>query len=205
MGGAVRISRSQRIQSWRQLSLWPHQIKALTVIERYIRARPARAALIRMPTGTGKSGVIAVAAKSLKEAPSVLVVTPWLHLREQITIDIDYRFWQTIGIASDQWSKEVKEIVPGSIRTFALAGKTPRVLVCTIQTLQTIHRTDPKAYARLREEVSLVLVDEGHREPAPEWAQAVRELKKPTVLLTATPYRNDYRIFDVDPSVSSQE
>lgn len=158
-----------------------------------------------MPTGTGKSGVIAVAAKSLKEAPSVLVVTPWLHLREQITIDIDYRFWQTIGIASDQWSKEVKEIVPGSIRTFALAGKTPRVLVCTIQTLQTIHRTDPKAYARLREEVSLVLVDEGHREPAPEWAQAVRELKKPTVLLTATPYRNDYRIFDVDPSVSSQE
>jgi hypothetical protein len=42
-----------------------------------------------------------------------------------------------------------------------------------------------------------VFVDEGHYEPAVEWGQAVKQLQKPTVLLTATPYRNDLKLFQV--------
>ena len=45
----------------------------------------------------------------------------------------------------------------------------------------------------------MIIVDEGHREPAPKWAESVRELKKPTVLFTATPCRNDHKMFNVDP------
>jgi superfamily II DNA or RNA helicase len=41
----------------------------------------------------------------------------------------------------------------------------------------------------------LVLVDEGHYEPAPDWSRAIRSLRRPTVLLTATPYRNDEKYF----------
>jgi hypothetical protein len=75
----------------------------------------------------------------------------------------------------------------------------PTVLVCTVPALQRIHIADASAYSRLAERVSLVLVDEGHREPAPDWARAVRGLRKPTALLTATPYRNDHKVFNVDP------
>jgi superfamily II DNA or RNA helicase len=72
------------------------------------------------------------------------------------------------------------------------------IFICTIQALQDIHIYDKVSYNKLKERISLVVVDEGHREPAPEWAKAVRELNKPTVLFTATPYRNDHKIFDVD-------
>ena len=43
----------------------------------------------------------------------------------------------------------------------------------------------------------LVLVDEGHYEPAPSWSRSVRSLGRPTLLLSATPFRNDYKLFSV--------
>jgi superfamily II DNA or RNA helicase len=43
----------------------------------------------------------------------------------------------------------------------------------------------------------LVLVDEGHYEPAISWSKGVRELNRPTILLSATPYRNDFKSFRV--------
>jgi hypothetical protein len=46
--------------------------------------------------------------------------------------------------------------------------------------------------------VRLVIVDEGHYEPARGWSRAVRELERPTALFTATPYCNDFKYFDVD-------
>ena len=43
----------------------------------------------------------------------------------------------------------------------------------------------------------LVVVDEGHYEPAPSWSRSVRALGCPTLLLSATPFRNDYKLFRV--------
>src|SRR3954470_23022269 len=43
----------------------------------------------------------------------------------------------------------------------------------------------------------LVFVDEGHYEPAFRWSQDIRALDRPTVLLTATPYRNDEKFFAI--------
>jgi superfamily II DNA or RNA helicase len=76
------------------------------------------------------------------------------------------------------------------------AGADRAVVLSTIQALQQIHSgTD---FARLEGRFGTVLFDEGHREPAPVWAQAVRELSAPTVLFSATQFRNDLKIFDVD-------
>jgi hypothetical protein len=60
-------------------------------------------------------------------------------------------------------------------------------------------KTDPSLGRRLGERLALVLVDEGHYEPAPQWAAAVRGLGVRMCLLTATPYRNDFKFFAVDP------
>ena len=46
-------------------------------------------------------------------------------------------------------------------------------------------------------EFDLVVVDEGHTSPPPLGVRSVRELKRPTVLLSATPFRNDYKLFQV--------
>lgn len=42
--------------------------------------------------------------------------------------------------------------------------------------------------------------DEGHREPAKYWRTVIRQFDCKKVLFTATPYRNDKTIFDVDPN-----
>jgi hypothetical protein len=55
-----------------------------------------------------------------------------------------------------------------------------------------------QAFQRLLKSVDLVIVDEGHYEPAYSWAQAVRAIGKPTIILSATPYRNDYKYFQID-------
>lgn len=77
-------------------------------------------------------------------------------------------------------------------------GKT--IFISTIAALQATLAGWENDYHALRKKIDLVIVDEGHREPAPKWAQAVRGLGRPTVLLTATPYRNDHKIFSVDPA-----
>ncbi|MBC7210759.1 MAG: DEAD/DEAH box helicase family protein [Pseudomonas sp.] len=82
------------------------------------------------------------------------------------------------------------------------------ILVGTHQALGDIRKTaqDPDdggsavaaaLLAHIRDEFDLVIVDEGHYEPAISWSRGVREFNLPTLLLSATPYRNDYKSFRV--------
>ena len=57
---------------------------------------------------------------------------------------------------------------------------------------------------QIKNSFDLVIVDEGHYEPAVSWSRGVREFNLPTVLLSATPYRNDYKSFRVPRSVRLQ-
>jgi superfamily II DNA or RNA helicase len=183
-----------------RLSLWPHQRNALSTVSSFLRARRSRggpAALIRMPTGTGKSGVIAVAAHELVRERDVLVLTPWDVLVDQLTDDIRGRFWNRIG-AEVPTGKKALRVYPSTVTRALQDEGPPAIWTATIATLQQLHKTADPAYSELSKRIALVVVDEGHYEPAPTWAQAVRGLETPTVLFTATPYRNDFKFFDVD-------
>lgn len=66
------------------------------MVERFLRAQKGvkgPSALVRMPTGTGTSGVIALAAQELVSAKDVLLLTPWDALVEQLADDVASRFW----------------------------------------------------------------------------------------------------------------
>jgi superfamily II DNA or RNA helicase len=155
-------------------------------------------ALVRMPTGTGKSGVIAIAAQRLV-AGEVLVITPWDHLVKQLLADIENRFFERSKVDLPQ-SKSVTRLLPSNAGRAFETDASETVWVTTTATLERLHRDDLESYESLRQRVQLVLVDEGHYEPARSWSVAVRELSTPTVLLTATPYRNDLKAFNLDPA-----
>jgi len=184
---------------WEDLPLWDTQKRAIHTVRRYFESgRRAKSSLVQMPTGTGKSGVIAVLAQCFEDTSCVLVVSPFAALRDQIARDVRERFWRKLSVQAP--GKPVHRFRPSTV--FRLLEKTegPCVYVCTIQTLQEIfanpeHRT---SFEALRERVSLVMFDEGHREPAPTWSEAVRSIGAPTVLLTATPYRNDHKFLQID-------
>jgi superfamily II DNA or RNA helicase len=153
--------------------------------------------MIRMPTGTGKTVVIATLAQLLEDYQRVLVVAPWENLVDQLEREISARLWTKLDEATSLIARPTKVFTPAGLKAALKKVGQAGVLVCTNQTLQAL-RKDNAAFQRLRKWTTLALVDEGHREPAPRWAEAVRDLECPTVLFTATPYRNDLQLFDVN-------
>jgi superfamily II DNA or RNA helicase len=182
------------------LDLWPHQRAAIEACNRYFASGTVRSALVQMPTGTGKTGVMATISATRAARQPVLVVCPSVALVQQLIDDFRDGFWKKIG-ADAHWAPEktlhlLPSLLDETIRAMDEAGGDRVVILSTIQALQQIH-SDPH-YGRLAGRFGTVLFDEGHREPATLWAKAVRGLGGPTVLFSATPFRNDPKIFDVD-------
>ncbi len=181
-----------------ELKWWANQRHALDCIDAYLAANPDRQAMVRMPTGTGKTAVIATIAQLLADKPRCLVVAPWENLVKQLQRELSGRFWEKVGEDQSFTPRPCKIFTPSSFNDSLKEVGAAGVLLCTNQTLQAL-RKDNASFQKLRKWCDVALVDEGHREPAPRWAEAVRDLDVPTVLFTATPYRNDLQLFDVDP------
>ena len=184
-----------------ELKLWPHQRSAVEVCIDYFRSASAGSALVQYPTGTGKTGIMAVLATIRARSKPVLVVCPSAALVDQLEVEIRTDFWERIE-APEEWKPEqVKKLLPSTIETVVgeiRSLETPQrvVVVGTIQALQNIHAS--ASFDLIANLFGTVLFDEGHREPAPAWAIAVRNLRAKTVLFSATPFRNDLKAFDVD-------
>jgi superfamily II DNA/RNA helicase len=185
---------------FKKLGLWPHQRAAVKTCEAYFASNPNRSALVHLPTGTGKTGVMAVIAAMRSRDKAVLVICPSAALAKQLVHDISTRFWEKIGAPAEWRPDKTLLLLPSEVEAVAEAlrkniGK--RIVVCaTIQATQQIFAE--QRHLLLSNSIGTVLFDEGHREPAQEWARAVRAFAVPTVLFSATPYRNDLKLFDVE-------
>jgi len=191
-------------RNWQQViekKWWVNQRRAINRIDAYLAANSDRQAMVRMPTGTGKTAVIATLAQLLADRPRCLLVAPWEYLVKQLRRELFERFWKKVGEDSSFTPKACEIFTPSTFAGARKAVASGGVLLCTNQTLQVL-RKDDATFRKLRTWCTLTLVDEGHREPAPRWAEAVRDTDSPTVLFTATPYRNDLQLFDVDPTFS---
>ncbi len=215
--------------------LWKHQKAAIATVVAYLhgdkqipeRPEHKEAALLKLPTGTGKSGIIAILARCLPTVRRVLVLTPRTALTEQLMADIRYRFWSHLGyeVNGPALFTADPDLLGGPIEDVYVEQFLPRnismmmqhlgdqaagraILVGTHQALGDIRKKahaladDGSAVAtdllaHIRDEFDLVIVDEGHYEPAISWSRGVREFNLPTLLLSATPYRNDYKSFRV--------
>lgn len=232
------------------------QRRAVAFAQAYLatRAHPdqvatSEAALIKMPTGTGKTGVIAALACASAGPCKTLILTPRKALVRQMAMDLATRFWRKLGAAyTDNGLEEgLDEAVlveldqklrgkANPIRTlvadqygqiWAQRHSDRQIWVGTFNALHRILGVEPPAhrdfygreaqaaaaslsglegddignptedFRNLLRSVDLVIVDEGHHEPAFSWAQAVRALNKPTIVFSATPYRNDYKYFQL--------
>ncbi|MBN3215550.1 DEAD/DEAH box helicase [Pectobacterium polaris] len=219
------------------LGLWEHQQAAIATVVAYLsgnknipeRPDQTEAVLLKLPTGTGKSGIVAVLSRCLPDVRRVLVLTPRTALTEQLMADISYRFWKHMGVKhghSDTAiytakAQELGNVLDDVYVTQFLAknvevmaeklsdpGLGRVIFVGTHQALGDIRRNaldskviNQEQYANILETIhksfDLIIVDEGHYEPAVSWSRGVREFNLPTLLLSATPYRNDYKSFRV--------
>jgi hypothetical protein len=216
-------------------ALWEHQRRAIETVVAYLSADPhlperpnlREAALLKLPTGTGKSGIIAVLARCLPSVNRTLVLTPRESLVDQMIDDVRFRFWGHLGYTIQEGctftadASEMGADLPDAYVETLLPSRGDRilqhvpaaakaVLVGTYLALDLIrrraHDKRPERVAKakvaegileLLADFDLVLVDEGHYEPAISWSKGVRDLNRATVLLSATPYRNDFKSFRV--------
>src|SRR3546814_20504127 len=79
-----------------ELALWPHQRAAVEKAQAYFDADVAEGCLIHMPTGTGKTGVMATTASLRAAERPVLVVCPSAALAEPLLGQLSARFWEKI-------------------------------------------------------------------------------------------------------------
>lgn len=233
------------------IGLWAPQRRAVGTAVAYLGAvrgsTPSESALIKMPTGTGKSGVIATLACALPKVRRTLIITPRRSLVDQMLNDVHWRFWKhfdleygkaglrtsrrgnTIPTEIQMTADGVMRLLPSTTTALCSYPKDDRLIVVgTFSALAQILRPPRPAHRltgahpRERDEVptdaprpsewttsqadlvraalsdfDLVIVDEGHYEPAFVWSQCIRELARPTVLFSATPYRNDFKYFQV--------
>jgi hypothetical protein len=224
--------------------LWAPQRRAVAVCLAYLGARNAQStsesALVKMPTGTGKTAVIATLACALPDVRRTLIITPQRALVDQLLDDVQWRFWNNFGMTYDgdaviaqspsaaqssANSASVVRLLPSKASAICQTGTNARqVVVGTFKALEQIMRPErpahrlagaarhdeddtagqaafePAVAERVRQALAtfdLVIVDEGHYEPAFVWSQCIRELARPTVLFSATPYRNDFKYFAV--------
>lgn len=207
----VSKTQSKPRLTWETIpSLWPNQVAALKRIDEYLLSSSSGSALVQMPTGSGKTGIIAVSARlTAADGKVSIILSPSKALAEQLLDDVSSTLWRRLTVASP-WSDVTATTLlrtnESDIRTaLAAASSSAQILVGTMQALTDIRASDPVLCSALASAASVVYVDEGHREPAPQWSQSVQSLGARMVLFSATPYRNDYRVFNVDTTYISYE
>jgi len=191
----------------KELKLWPHQIGAVESVSRYLdqgvqtRRRSVPSALVNIPTGGGKTAVIGTLAHWHQKLDSVLILSPRVSIRRQLVQELSASrgFFRRHGYEATTLPKRVVSVAARhDIPKQRLEGS---ILVSTIQlVVDLLSDHDGKlVYDRLAAGCQAIIVDEGHYEPAPTWSGAIRGLQRPIVLVTATPYRNDLKSFEIDP------
>lgn len=150
----------------------------------------ANSCLISLPTGAGKSGVISIVSHKATQK-RVLVLCHRRAVCDQLFKEINGKFF------SDRVEGEVikRKTVFNDVNDTSKNG----VYVSTFQTLQNFNSAQLE---RLKQDIDLIIIDEGHAEPSPVWSTLVRGINAHKVVITATPYRNDLYQFDVTEDAS---
>ena len=164
------------------------QIGAIHAIAAFFTLHKNKAAIIVMPTGSGKTAVLMMSPYIL-ESKKTLVVTPSIMVRGQITEDFtELRTLRKAAVFNERMSKpsvfELKHTYSDNLfEEIAHAD----VVIATPQCALSLSECD-----NVRNQFDLVLIDEAHHVPAKTWQQILINMNHAKhILVTATPYRLD--------------
>jgi superfamily II DNA or RNA helicase len=169
--------------------------KIIAYITSYHNGETNGACLINMPTGSGKSGVITCVCRCLDNIASALVLSPRVAIRDQLFSDIDSGFFNIIDEDSDK--KNSPNLITDNTSLNLIDDYHNGTYVLTIQKLISIYKNQNDSFNSISDDIDIILVDEGHYEPAPTWGATIRKINAPKIIFTATPFRNDLKAFDI--------
>lgn len=163
------------------------QIGAIHAIASHSTLEPVDAAVIVMPTGSGKTTVLMLAPYVLQKT-KVLIVTPSAMVRGQIVEE--YKQLKTlkhIGV----FHEDVKPPIVYEAEHLFNLGQIDNiscadVVVASHQVAASISESE------LKNLFDYVIIDEAHHVPAATWQKIINDMKHAaSLLVTATPFRLD--------------
>ncbi|WP_420256820.1 DEAD/DEAH box helicase, partial [Enterobacter intestinihominis] len=158
------------------------QVESIGVAAKYFRSRSSGSCLISLPTGAGKSGVICCLSQFSKYK-NILIVTYRRAVCDQLYKQIRGDFFTKLTDSGKSKSLTIKD-VHNDINKESNSG-----IFCT--TFQKLLKINNDEINKICDEFELIIIDEGHSEPSPEWGGIIRKFKAKKIIVTATPYRND--------------
>lgn len=179
-------------------NLKKYQHNAALMCIKYLSSESTQNALVHLPTGTGKTGVMATLC--VLTDGNILIVVPNATLPVQVRNEIKTNFWKSIRIDISP-DMDIR-ILNSQSQLDSLRSAEKTIFIATIQFIQENAYKSNVLYAQfinnINENIDYVFFDEGHREPATKWSQIIRSLNSKIILFTATPYRNDDSVFKLD-------
>jgi len=167
------------------------QIEAYLKIKEYFIANPSGEALVVLPTGTGKSGLISIAPFGVA-TKRVLVITPGLVTKKSVIKTLhplEDNFWTNYDVLFDMEDLPVVE------------EYEPHMLASSLEkchfVITNVHRLYENNQNSLLNKVpkdffDMVIIDEAHHAPARSWECALEYFECAKKLhVTGTPYRGD--------------
>lgn len=149
-------------------------------------------AILQIPVGCGKTGVIATLPFGIATG-RVLVITPNLTIRKGVTdaLDISSRecFWAKTRVLSDFTAGPWTAVLDGPKANLHDAVESHFVVTNIQQLASQADRWLPQFPENF---FDMILVDEGHHAAAASWQKVFRRFPDAKVVnLTATPFRSD--------------
>ncbi|AYX86793.1 DEAD/DEAH box helicase [Acinetobacter baumannii] len=172
----------------------------LKCIEYDINKTSLEPAIVNMPTGKGKTGVIAgLIFKSVFKR--TLIIVPSDALRTQLAddlVDIDkYKSWGILP--KDGLKAKVAKLEPGNLKDLDIDEVNNFIIVvATPQILESLDKVQQNSFLK---KFDRLILDEAHHSEAPTWRKlrsTFKEKEKKIFQFTATPYRGDGKKLEGD-------
>lgn len=167
------------------------QVEAYIKIREYFSDNPKGEALVVLPTGTGKSGLISIAPFEVSNK-RVLVITPGLVTKKSVVKTLhplEDNFWVNYDIILDPAAMPVVEEYEPDMLQSSLEK-------ChfVIANVHKLYDNNPNSLLKRVDSdfFDMVIVDEAHHSVAQTWQNALQYFKNAKILhVTGTPYRGD--------------
>ena len=149
--------------------LWKHQIKSIELIKTYLnkynRIKNIKSALIHLPTGAGKTGVMASICHYSGKSGSVLILCPRNAIRDQLHREISGAFFAKLNLDTSHHTKLAINVKESSMLE-KYKNEKNLILIMNIHMLDSLSKNSAKYFEKLKKDVDLIMIDEGHCEPA---------------------------------------
>lgn len=169
------------------------QIKAYEkIFEHFIINKSNQHALVVLPTGTGKTGLMAISPYHISNG-RVLIITPQTVIRDSVLGSLDplypQNFWQMTRVFTSY--EELPTVIEYTKKLTNEVLQSADIVILNVQKLQ--ERLDSSLIKRVDDNFfDFIIIDEAHHSTAKTWKRTLRYFKDAKVLkVTGTPFRTD--------------